>query len=529
MNIKKYTIIACIAGGMGIAGLSASCTGAFDEINTNPNSVPYGMMLRDNLITGSAIGQLENYCISADANQYQRMFNLAGDIYAGYFGATNTWNNNNNGIQYVMYPEWYNVAFEVGYERIMAAWRVVDLVREEEPQAFALAQILKIFGMHKITDMYGPIPYSQFGTSETATPYDSQEAIYRRFFTELDEAVDVLVDFVQLYPGAYPLKNYDAIYQGDYGKWIKFANTLKLRLAMRMAYVDEAAARQHAEEAVNHPAGLLADNADNAFYPVPQRNPLNEIWDAYQDARMGGTIACYLNGFGDPRREVYFSLPSGTTTWNGVRSGTTYSATNLNNYRNRAALPNVGPNDPLQWMVAAESHFLRAEGALRGWNMGGAPKDLYEQGVRTSFDQRGVSAGYAAYIANATATPANLSPAIVSADAYTYSPANTITIAWDDADDFERKLERIITQKYLALFPDGQEAWSEFRRTGYPRVIPVRFNRSPANTINTAVQIRRLVFPTTEYDKNSIEVQKAVEMIGGADHGGVKLWWDKKN
>ncbi|MDR0729312.1 MAG: SusD/RagB family nutrient-binding outer membrane lipoprotein [Prevotellaceae bacterium] len=527
--MRRYKTIAIVWGCLCVAGLGASCTGAFDEINTNPNTVPYEMMLRDNLITGSAIGQMENYCVTTDANQYQRMFNLAGDIYAGYFGGTNTWENNYNGIQYVLLPNWYNVAFEVGYERIMAAWRVVDLVKDEEPQAYALAQILKVFGMHKITDMYGPIPYSQFGKAEIV-PYDSQEAIYDSFLTELTDAIDVLTEFVQLYPGAAPLKNYDAIYQGDYSKWIKFANTLKLRLAMRIAYADEAKAKQNAEEAANHPAGLLSDNADNAFYPVPQRNPLNEIWDAYQDTRMGGTIACYLNGFGDPRREVYFSLPAGTTTWNGVRSGTTYSTTNLNNYRNRAALPKVGPNDPLQWMVAAESHFLKAEGALRGWNMGGGvPKDFYEQGIRTSFDQHGLSANYATYVANTTATPSNLSPAIVSADAYTYSPANTITIGWVESDDPERKLERIITQKYVAIFPDGQESWSEFRRTGYPKVIPVRFNRSPTNTISTTEQIRRLVFPTTEYDKNTAEVQKAVDMIGGVDHGGIKLWWDKKN
>ncbi|MDR1681177.1 MAG: SusD/RagB family nutrient-binding outer membrane lipoprotein [Prevotellaceae bacterium] len=527
-RIKQYITLALTGGCLALAGISVSCTGAFDEINTNPNTVSYGMMLRDNLITGAAIGQMENYCVTTDANQYQRMFNLAGDIYAGYFGGTNTWENNYNGVQYVLLPAWYNVGFEVAYEKIMAGWRIIDLVKEDEPEAFALAQILKVFGMHKVTDMYGPIPYSRFGQVEPV-PYDAQEDIYDRFFTELTDAVDVLSEFVRLYPGAAPLKNYDAIYQGDYSRWIRFANTLKLRLAMRIVYADPAKAQQYAEAAANHPGGLLEANADNAFYPVSQRNPLNEIWDAYLDTRMGGTIACYLNGFGDPRREKYFSLPAGTTTWNGVRGGTTYSANNLNNYRNRAALPKVGPNDPMQWLVAAESHFLRAEGALRGWNMGGAPKAFYEEGIRTSFDQHGLAANYAAYVANTTAVPANLSPAIVTGDAYTFNPPNTITIGWDDADGIDRQLERIITQKYLALFPDGQEAWSEFRRTGYPRVIPNRINRSPANTINTDVQIRRLAFPTTEYDRNAEEVRKAVEMIGGADHGGIKLWWDKRN
>jgi hypothetical protein len=529
MKKNRYQKPWLVWGAMGLLLWGSACTGHFDEINTNPNSVPHDKMLRDNLLTGSAIAQMENYCITTDPNQYQRMYNLAGDIYSGYFGATNTWFSNRNQLQYLLIPEWYNVAFEVGYGKIMAAWRVVDLIKDDDPYAFALAQILKVYGMHKITDMYGPIPYSQFGKSEQV-PYDDQGAVYTLFLKELTEAVDVLYEYVKLYPASYPLKNYDAIYQGDYAKWIKFANSLKLRLAMRVCYADPELARKNAEEAVAHPLGVMAVNADNARYPVPQRNPLNEIWESYNDARMGGTVACYLNGYSDPRREAYFTLPPGTTTWSGVRSGTTYSTSGLNLYRSRAALPRVGPNDPMQWMVAAESYFLKAEGALRGWNMGGASvQDLYEQGVKTSFDQHGIAAAvYTTYINNATATPANLSPAIVSSDAYTYQPPNTLTIKWSDGDNTERKLERIITQKYLALFPDGQEAWSEFRRTNYPRVIPNRFNYAPSGTVNTEQQIRRLVFPTTEYANNTEEVQKAVALMGGSDHGGIRLWWDKK-
>jgi hypothetical protein len=112
---------------------------------------------------------------------------------------------------------------------------------------------------------------------------------------------------------------------------------------------------------------------------------------------------------------------------------------------------------------------------------------------------------------------------------YTYSPANTLTIQWDDAATDEIKQERIITQKYLAIFPDGQEAWSEFRRTGYPKIIPIINARNQSGgTINTDIQIRRLKFPTTEYANNTAEVQKAVALIGGADNGGIKLWWDAK-
>jgi hypothetical protein len=503
----------------------AACTADFKEINTNPNTVPYEKMLTDNLFTGSAIAQMENYCVTTDANQYQRSYNLAGDMFGGYFSPTNVWTYSNT---YNLYAEWYNVAFDVAYSRVMSAWRVLDLIKDENAEAYSLAQILKVYGMHKVTDMYGPIPYSQFGKAEVV-PYDGQEAIYDLFLTELTDAVNVLTTYVQTYPDARPLKSYDAIYAGDYSKWIKFANTLKLRLAMRIAYANPTKAKQMAEEAVSHTIGTMTANADNAFYPVPQRNPLNEIWDAYEDTRMGATLECYMNGFADPRRPVYFTAqPYNGIDYRGVRISASINATRRPQFNARCALPNVAYGDPLQWMVAAEAYFLRAEGAVRGWSMGGTAGDLYNLGIQTSFDQNGVSSSYATYVANNTSVPTNYTCPVQTTNNYTYSPANTITIAWNDGDTNELKLERIITQKWLAIYPDGQEAWSEFRRTGYPKLIPVRTNSS-GGTIDTDIQIRRLPFPTTEYANNAVEVQAAVDnLLNGPDNGGTKLWWDKK-
>ena len=107
------------------------------------------------------------------------------------------------------------------------------------------------------------------------------------------------------------------------------------------------------------------------------------------------------------------------------------------------------------------------------------------------------------------------------------SAVSTITIAWNDNANFEQKLERIITQKYLAIFPDGQEAWSEFRRTGYPKLFPINYNAS-SGAVSTDTQIRRLRFPTDEYSQNAANVQAAVTLLGGQDNGNTKLWWDKK-
>lgn len=103
-----------------------------------------------------------------------------------------------------------------------------------------------------------------------------------------------------------------------------------------------------------------------------------------------------------------------------------------------------------------------------------------------------------------------------------------ITIAWKDSDSKDKNLERIITQKWIAMFPNGQEAWTEYRRTGYPKLFPVKVNNS-AGTIDTDVQIRRISFARSEYILNWENIQKAIELLGGPDNGGTRLWWDAEN
>jgi hypothetical protein len=176
-------------------------------------------------------------------------------------------------------------------------------------------------------------------------------------------------------------------------------------------------------------------------------------------------------------------------------------------------------------MNPAEVYFLRAEGALKGWSMGDTPKNLYETGINTSFSF--VGAGNAdGYINNNTFKPSTYTDPVTSGNNIT-TASSTITIRWEDGATPEQKLERIITQKWIATYPDGQEAWSEFRRTAYPKIFPVRVNNS-GGKINTDIQIRRLPFPSTEYTNNSENMAQALTLLGGADHGGTKLWWDKK-
>ena len=231
----------------------------------------------------------------------------------------------------------------------------------------------------------------------------------------------------------------------------------------------------------------------------------------------------YLNGYGDPRIATYFKAAA-DGKYHGVRQGIFADGANQEAYTgDLISQVNVSRNTPVLYMAAAEAYFLRAEAALRGWNMGGTAKEFYEAGIRLSMNECGVS-GADEYIANSTATPA---PFVDNAGSDNAPAPSQITIAWNDRDDFETNLERIIVQKWIASWGNSCEAWSEFRRTGYPKMFPVKYNYSDG-AVSSDLQIRRLPYPRTEYNTNSAAVTAAAALLGGPDNCGTKLWWDKK-
>lgn len=248
----------------------------------------------------------------------------------------------------------------------------------------------------------------------------------------------------------------------------------------------------------------------------------------YNEARMSANMESFLVGYGDPRISKYFleaTDASGNTlpgVYRGIRSG--IRITNQGPYN---AFSKLQSNFDIIWLTAAEVYFLKAEGALRGWNMGGTTQELYEAGVRASFEQWEVGDA-TAYLQNSTNRPAQYVDPVSSANNVSAGAnLSTITIRWDEAANTETKLERIITQKWIAVYPNGQEAWSDFRRTRYPKIFPVVINNS-GGTINTATQIRRIPYPVDEYRTNAANVTAAASKLGG-DSGGSKIWWDKKN
>lgn len=541
---KKYSYKKLLLLCAGVSLLATTgCTDKFEEWNTNPHQATEEMMNRDDLAVGSFFVQMQRNVfvlenLTSDgggigANYYQVIDNLAGASFAGYTGATNIWFSNSNFLTYNMTVDWRNVAFEHMYLYVMSPWNEVikKTTEQERPQVAALADIVKVLAMSRITDMYGPIPYTKFGSGDFAVPYDSQEAVYDAFFKELDNAIAVLYDMYQKDPSAKVLEKYDYIYRGNTESWIRFANTLKLRLAMRIVYANPDKAQQMAEAAVSHPVGVMTKGTDVARLQrtddFSYRHPLFVIGAGeFDDARMGATMDSYLNGYADPRISSYFRMAE-TGKYTGIRTGINI---NRDTYTSgKFSQLAAASGDDVVWMNPSEAYFLRAEGAARGWNMDGNDKDLYESGVRTSFEFLGVS-GADAYLANNISKPA---PYTDPANAgYSIGEGNallgTITIKWNTNAGFEEKLERIITQKWIAIYPDGQEAWSEFRRTAYPKIFPVMINNS-GKTIDTNKQVRRIPYPASEYRNNADNVNSAVStLLGGADNGGTQLWWDKK-
>lgn len=518
-NIKNIFIAA-------MALSATACTGDFENINSNPYEP--GDLTADDYALGSQLNNVAGCVMSADVNTLQFTDALLGGPLAGYY-STSKADFTENFERCNPKDDWSRVFLKS--DRIIPTL-YANLTQIEaicnnsgNPVPMAIATIIKVAAMSRVTDCYGPIPYSAIGTSsDLAVPYDSQESIYDSFFKELTEAVKTLHENI----GITLTPTADYVYSGNNAQWIRFGNSLKLRLAMRISNVAPAKAKQMAEEAVAD--GVIESNADNAAwkYFTTITNPLYTAVNYNSngsstggDTHAAADIICYMNGYSDPRRAAYFtpSLWSGIE-YVGLRRGWTVFAPSWGfNFSG----VNVKASDPLIWMTASEVAFLRAEGAaIHNFNMGGSAEDFYNQGIRLSFEQWG-AAGAEEYIADSSSMPQAYSD---PSDQNPYNGAlSNITIKWDDAADAQTKLERIITQKWIALYFNGNEAWAEYRRTGFPRLIPVAFNGS-GGIVDSNIGPQRMPYPQEEYTNNSVNVTAAVNtMLGGPDNMATKVWW----
>jgi hypothetical protein len=530
-KMKKLINKASIKFAIGLTvmlSVATSCRKDMAGLNQDNKSVPRSILAIDGNEASVLLPGMITNIISPVHWQYQLQQNLGQDIYSGYMMTPTPFIGNVNNVTYALVDGWVNYMWDIPQGNVLNTWLQWKLLGYDKkyPDLYGISLICKAWAASRAADAFGPIPYSKFGES-TSVPFDTVQEEYYAFFDDLDLAIAGLSKVEDVTPDADQtrFKKVDKSgFGGDYANWIKAANTLKLRLAIRISNIDPAKAKTEAESAVANKYGLL-DATTPAFSVVPpDSNPLFTISNAWGDIRIGAPFSSILGGYKDPRLAV-LAAPATDPAANGqiigIRQGVPIS--DKGTYEGFSMMINT-VTTPIKIMGKAESYFLRAEGVLRGWNMGGgSAQSFYEQGIQTSFTETGAN-GAATYIADATSTPAAY--ADPKNPANNASPLSSVTIQWNDADNFNTKLERVITQKWIAGFPEGCEAWAEFRRTGYPKLYPVIVNNSQG-AIPPGKFIKRFTYTTSFTNASKAQVDAAVtKSFGGSDSPYKSLWWD---
>lgn len=505
--------------------LASSCTKDFEGLNQNKKYISDKDLEQDANEGGFLLPAMMNNIVGT-ATSMQTQQNLQAESYANYLEAPSNFIGNVNTTTYVTRGVWPN-SWNITTNGVMNNWVAMKKQGYDEkyPDLYGIALIIKVAGGHRLVDTFGPYPYSNYGL--TAEPkWDSPQEAYHAFFEDLDVAVASLKAMKEADPqaDAVRFKKWDrSTLNGDYNNWIRLANTLRLRLAIRISAVEPEKAKAEAEKAVDPANGGVLEGQTFAVVN-PSGNPYETMSNAWSDTRISAAVVTYLEGFGDPRLSAY-ALPATDPLLNGeyrgIRPGVERPTKTV--YENYSKY-NVQKNDPVKQVDGAESYFLRAEGALKGWNMGGTAKFFYEEGIKASIANNGVS-GADEYLESTSTQLPYVDPKRPDYN----SPALTdVTVKWDEGLSDEKKLEKIITQKWITMFPEGTEAWSEFRRTGYPKLYHIMASQNPL--LPTGTFIKRLTYPTTVAAASEAQYKAAVDAyLGGKDDENVTFYWMKTN
>lgn len=357
----------------------------------------------------------------------------------------------------------------------------------------AIARILKVFFFWHVTDRWGDVPY--FGALEgQAKPrYDAQKLIYYDFFSELKEAAE------QFDTAAAPFQG-DVLFHGDFKKWQMFSTSLRMIMALRISGADPDRAREEFIEAQRSRFGYVDSNSDNVYFKFIDgnfENPWNTLFDQQDDYGISHVMINTLRELGDPRLTAY-----ARPTVNGEFIGLPYGLSSDSLIRfiswshySRPSLKMLNETFPGYVITAAQMRFALSEAALRGWIDADAAEH-YNLGIKCSFEQWGV---YNADVYNSYLLHEKVQ-------------MNDVT--------FEEKLEKIGIQRWLALFPNGFEAWSEWRRTGLPILIPTPFAKNNSKQIPI-----RYTYPASEEHLNSENYLKAVSELSDGNSHDSKVWW----
>lgn len=475
MKNKKLYILAILAIAF------SSCKKELDEVNINPNAPE--IPVPDYLLTGTTKATVD-----------------------AYWGVTNNMNSSLLFAQQwakVQYTEedrfiYSNSSFtslwSTGYAQSIAGFnKIIELGdAQSNPNYKGVALVLRSWTFLLLTDAYGDVPYSQAGKiKQFVTPvYDKQKDVYYGILNDLKSAQTALDPAGKAIAG-------DVIYSNNIASWKKFANSLRLRIALRIADKDPVKAKQVIDEVQAEGGTYISANSENAVlkYDVsPQQNPVAASFETRNDYRISKTIVDKLLSLNDPRLPVYASrtenAPNGYV---GIPNGSTNSEASAIGLAN-SSKPGVyflDPKAPAVILSYAEVLFDRAEAAARGFTNENAG-DLYKQAITASLQQYGITSNDD--IAN------YLNRAAVQYDATNYKKS-------------------IGEQKWIALFGQGLEAWAEQRRLDYPQLT------ASVNTVLNGKIPVRFIYPGTEQSLNGQSYKNAVSSQG-ADLLTTKLWFD---
>lgn len=453
------------------------------------------------------------------------------------------------------------------------------------PEIKAIYLMLFNYSAIENVDLFGPMPYNDHKNCVEESPfvYERVKDIYYQVKADIDAAIECFKYYKDHRSDAYKktigkiilsrvqLLSSDYADASDLSVWIRFANSLKLRMAIHMSKVEAATAKQWAEEAVA--GGVIENEADEiGLFPSlwGSAHPLVEIM-GWNDIVMGASFINLLQNLDHPYMKYLFTknsialekskqAVSGTSApavtpkgsaYVGMRNGVTPGidqTADANPYVGYSMLDRTyfaECNPPLYLMKVSEVNFLRAEGALRGWNMGGTAQSFYEQGIRTAYleDRNSPIKEYVNYIDDYLNVDAPKGIAYVDPQGLTPDmPSVTkIGVKWNEGDSKETKLEKIITQKYIASFPYSYESWVDLRRTGYPKLFPILHPEHSDGTIKfgdpkvqTADNIMRRipwvpVDPQTKEDIKATGIPALSEDTNNkpaTDTQMQRLWWD---
>lgn len=486
----------------------SSCDKGFEELNTNPNA------LTDPAIK-SMFTLAEIYVDGQDYSNTRGNNGYAGQIVQHFASLGGP------GSKYTYSSEYSGSLFGESYGKgLNQIFQLVASIKDtpETSNTIQACRIMKVLMFQKLTDTYGEIPYFDAGKGYNgnvfAPKYDTQEAIYNDLLKELDEAGDAL-DANKEFVG-----NADLYYQGNVAKWKKLANSLMLRVAMRLSKVNPAKAKQYVEKAVAK--GVFTSNDDSLVLkhdagPAGVRtNPITSSWVRNDlnggdgNVKFSKTFIDLLKNSNDPRLRIYAKLEATGNNNPASQQGLANDAKEFaGGDKKLFSDPNTSTvlrlDAPTLLMSFAEVQFTLSEAAVKGWNVGGSAQTFYENGVKAAMQVLTIFGDKV--------------PAVSTAEYDAYILANPFKSTGSDA----QKIEQIITQKWIVLLFNGFEAFSEYRRTGYPALVPVN---DPAGETKGTVP-RRLIYDQSELITNAANYKEAISRQG-LDLMTTRIWWDKQ-